>query len=430
MQIRNVRLESIVADENNPRQDFGDLDALAASFAGNGGQPWNPPIVVADGSIFRIVDGERRIRAMRSLGASAPEEVACVVCEGMDERDAAVAMVATDDKRRLTDEEKSRGTQQMLLLGVDDDVIDKAAHLAPGSARRARRGRSVAGDAGDQMTFDRLFAIGELADEGEEEAMAAVLEADDGEWRHVLHDKKQAITWRKSREAILAELAKVGVEPVDEIPDGYKFETVISEHVNPATVVPKLSLPEGSVCHASYGGSVTVYVPSAEPSPVDPEEQARIVAIEEGVQALESVDDQLWDWLYAALLSGRVLPNVSEWAIDAVMDVYRAPRFVERASVDGKSLPCSDADANLGGLMLAIVIGQNTPHMPNNSALRNVLRGESVASEWVHGTCKKWARAYRACALDGFEVDPAAADALDKLLAFADGKSADEDGDE
>nr|AHF24266.1 hypothetical protein [uncultured bacterium Contig1770] len=427
MQIRNVRLEAIVADENNPRQDFGDLDALAASFAGNGGQPWNPPIVVADGSIFRIVDGERRIRAMRSLGEGAPEEVACVVCEGMDERDAAVAMVATDDKRRLTDEEKSRGTQQMLLLGVDDDVIDAAAHLAPGSARRARRGRSVAGDAGDQMTFDRLFAIGELADEGEEEAMAAVLEADDGEWRHVLYDKKQEISWRKSREAILAELAKVGVEPVDEIPDGYTFEAVISEYVNPATVVPKLSLPEGSVCHASHGGLVTVYVPSAEPSPVDPEEQARIVAIEEGVQALKSVDDQLGDWLYAALLSGRVLPNVSEWALDAALGVesYRAPHFVERASEDEKALPVHHPYDHLGGLPLAIVIGRK-PYLPNDSALRNVLRGERVASEWVRDTCEKWAMAYSACNLDGFEAPAGAVDALDKLLAFVDG----EDGDE
>lgn len=427
MQIRNVRLDAIVADENNPRQDFGDLDALAASFAGNGGQPWNPPIVVADGSIFRIVDGERRIRAMRSLGEGAPEEVACVVCEGMDERDAAVAMVATDDKRRLTDEEKSRGTQQMLLLGVDDDVIDKAAHLAPGSARRARRGRSVAGDAGDQMTFDRLFAIGELADEGEEDAMAAVLEADDGEWRRVLDNEKYEISCRKSREAILAELAKVGVEPVDEIPDGYEFKTVISEHVNPATVVPKLSLPEGSVCHESHGGSVTVYVPSAEPSPVDPEEQARIVAIEEGVQALKSVDDQIWDWLYAELLSGYVLPNVSEWALDAALgaESYRAPHFVKRASEDEKALPVYQAYAHLGGLTLAIVIGSK-PYMPNDSALRNVLRGERVVSEWVRDTCEKWARAYRACALDGFEPPAGAVDALDKLLAFVDG----EDGDE
>ena len=52
---RTVPLAEIVPGDN-PRDDFGDIDALAATLEVTGGQPLNPIIVVADGNRYRITD--------------------------------------------------------------------------------------------------------------------------------------------------------------------------------------------------------------------------------------------------------------------------------------------------------------------------------------------------------------------------------------
>lgn len=64
---KSVRLGDIRPSEQNPREDFGDIGALARSIEATGGEPLNPPVVVADGNVFRIVDGERRYRALSSI---------------------------------------------------------------------------------------------------------------------------------------------------------------------------------------------------------------------------------------------------------------------------------------------------------------------------------------------------------------------------
>ena len=73
MQLKRVKTEDVYPSEGNPRRDFGDLDALAASFALNPahpGEPMTPPLLVQDGGVYRIVDGERRWRAMRKAGTA------------------------------------------------------------------------------------------------------------------------------------------------------------------------------------------------------------------------------------------------------------------------------------------------------------------------------------------------------------------------
>lgn len=51
---RAVRLGDIRPSGQNPREDFGDIGALARSIEATGGEPLNPPVVVADGNVFRI----------------------------------------------------------------------------------------------------------------------------------------------------------------------------------------------------------------------------------------------------------------------------------------------------------------------------------------------------------------------------------------
>ena len=135
---RQVRLGDIRPSGQNPREDFGDIGALARSIEATGGEPLNPPVVVADGNVFRIVDGERRYRALSSIYGE-DREVSALVADTMDEANELVAMLATDDKRQLTEAERARGVQQMLVLGIDEQRIERA--LAFGLAHRAREPR-------------------------------------------------------------------------------------------------------------------------------------------------------------------------------------------------------------------------------------------------------------------------------------------------
>lgn len=151
----------------NPRREMGDLQALARSIEATGGQPVCPIVVVPDGGVYRIVDGERRWRAMRELGA---ERVDCVVVDGYDDADELVAMMATDDKKRLTEEERARGTQRMLRLDVPEG---RAAGALGATAEGVRRARRVVRDAPEQADLGVMIAA---ADESfSEEERKAVL---------------------------------------------------------------------------------------------------------------------------------------------------------------------------------------------------------------------------------------------------------------
>lgn len=168
---RQVRLGDIRPSEQNPREDFGDIGALARSIEATGGEPLNPPVVVADGNVYRIVDGERRYRALSSIYGE-DREVSALVADTMDEANELVAMLATDDKRQLTEAERARGVQQMLVLGVDEQRIERASRATAGQIRAARKLRGRI-DAGAQVTLEQLEAASAFDDEKDVEAVLA-----------------------------------------------------------------------------------------------------------------------------------------------------------------------------------------------------------------------------------------------------------------
>ena len=210
---RAVRLGDIRPSGQNPREDFGDIGALARSIEATGGEPLNPPVVVADGNVFRIVDGERRYRALSSLYGE-DREVSALVADTMDEANELVAMLATDDKRQLTEAERARGVQQMLVLGVDEQRIERASRATAGQIRAARKLRGSI--EGRQVTLDQLEAASAFDDEKDVEA---VLAAGDG-WA----GKADQIRRRNEREEAKAEdydaFGDAGIPVVTERPDG------------------------------------------------------------------------------------------------------------------------------------------------------------------------------------------------------------------
>lgn len=79
-EIRAVRLADIRLDARNPRTDGAEgLDELAASLRGAG--LVQPPILIPENGGYRVLVGERRVRAARQAGL---KEIACLVSEPLD----------------------------------------------------------------------------------------------------------------------------------------------------------------------------------------------------------------------------------------------------------------------------------------------------------------------------------------------------------
>lgn len=215
---KSVRLGDIRPSSQNPREDFGDIGALARSIEATGGEPLNPPVVVADGNVFRIVDGERRYRALSSIYGE-DREVSALVADTMDEANELVAMLATDDKRQLTEVERARGVQQMLVLGVDEQRIERASRATAGQIRAARKLRGRI-DAGVQVTLEQLEAASAFDDERDIEAVLAAGEGWAG--------KAASIRRRLEREESIAEdydaFGDAGIPVVKEQPEGFTYK--------------------------------------------------------------------------------------------------------------------------------------------------------------------------------------------------------------
>lgn len=215
---KSVRLGDIRPSGQNPREDFGDIGALARSIEATGGEPLNPPVVVADGNVFRIVDGERRYHALSSIYGE-DREVSALVADTMDEANELVAMLATDDKRQLTEAERARGVQQMLVLGIDEQRIERASRATAGQIRAARRLRGRI-DAGVQVTLEQLEAASAFEDEKDIEAVLAAGEGWAG--------KADGIRRRIEREEAKAEdydaFGDAGIPVVKEQPEGFTYK--------------------------------------------------------------------------------------------------------------------------------------------------------------------------------------------------------------
>lgn len=292
---RQVRLGDIRPSGQNPREDFGDIGALARSIEATGGEPLNPPVVVADGNVFRIVDGERRYRALSSIYGE-DREVSALVAESMDEANELVAMLATDDKRQLTEAERARGVQQMLVLGIDEQRIERASRATAGQIRAARRLRGRI-DAGAQVTLEQLEAAS--AFEGEKD-IEAVLAAGDG-WA----GKADGIRRRIEREEAKAEdydaFGDAGIPVVKEKPEGFTYK----DWANCGLAAEKLEKKEfaaGTV--AVWKGSYWDLYGPQDGSDAEPEKTEEEILAEQEAAREEAALNDLYRSLIGFVASG------------------------------------------------------------------------------------------------------------------------------
>lgn len=291
---RQVRLGDIRPSEQNPREDFGDIGALARSIEATGGEPLNPPVVVADGNVFRIVDGERRYRALSSIYGE-DREVSALVADTMDEANELVAMLATDDKRQLTEAERARGVQQMLVLGIDEQRIERASRATAGQIRAARRLRGSI--EGRQVTLDQLEAASAFDDEKDVEA---VLAAGDG-WA----GKADSIRRRVEREEAKAEdydaFGDAGIPVVKEQPEGFNY----TDWVNVGLAAQKLEGKEfaaGTV--AVWKGSYWDLYEPDDGSGAAPEKTEEEIRAEQEAEREEAALKDLYGRMVGFVASG------------------------------------------------------------------------------------------------------------------------------
>lgn len=292
---RQVRLGDIRPSEQNPREDFGDIGALARSIEATGGEPLNPPVVVADGNVYRIVDGERRYRALSSLYGE-DREVSALVAESMDEANELVAMLATDDKRQLTEAERARGVQQMLVLGIDEQRIERASRATAGQIRAARKLRGRI-DAGVQVTLEQLEAASAFDDERDVEA---VLAAGDG-WA----GKADSIRRRVEREEAKAEdydaFGDAGIPVVKEKPEGFNY----TDWVNVGLAAKKLEgkeLAAGAV--AVWKGSYWDLYEPDDGSGAESEKTEEEIRAEQEAEREKAALEELYRSLIGFVASG------------------------------------------------------------------------------------------------------------------------------
>lgn len=219
MQLEVVNIEDVYPDENNPRQKFDGIDELAESFELNKerpGEPFTPPILVRDGGIYRIVDGERRYKALKKRRKTS---FTANVCDDMDEANTLMAMLATDNKQPLSDLEKSRGVQQMLLLGVDPVQVDKTTKGA--HAKRIKRAMDKIGDAAEDMTLDRMLAIDEFSDDPS--IVEQLTTCTEKAWEGIADNARRERKTKKEMAAIKEALINKGYRVVDEQPENYYY---------------------------------------------------------------------------------------------------------------------------------------------------------------------------------------------------------------
>ena len=405
MQLKRVKTEDVYPSEGNPRRDFGDLDALAASFALNPahpGEPMTPPLLVQDGGVYRIVDGERRWRAMRKAGTA---EFDAVVCEDWGDADAALAMLATDDKKPLDEAERSRGAQRCLLLGVEPEKVERAVRKK--GMARVRRVASEIGAEAETMSLDHLLAVAEFTGQ----RAVRVANASESEWVRVARECRREVESERIVAAFDEAAERLGVELHGQKSfdtAGYAYDCRAD---NPEVFEAKAADdPEGAAWVLVLP---TVAVPHAyRYVPADTEEKAAAARLREDADRMETTCREAAGSMFAHL-AGRLMDGaypVSSMAkaVDAYLgnpaESYSAYAVASDA-LDGAGYDGQRPDGQITGMCGAYALRDWLDDCtPSAAAWRCVAAGPSNRPGWAVKALEAWLEAVAAAVEDGWRM--------------------------
>lgn len=425
MELREIPIADIYPDDKNPRKDFGNITALAESCmlnAINPGEPVNPIVVVQDGGIYRIVDGERRYKAMRHNKIA---RCRAVVCDDMDEANVMVAMIATDDKQQLSDIERSRGVQQAMLLGVDPAKVESMGRMAKGSAAKLRRARAVVDDAGDDMTLDRMLAIAEFAEVGDNDAVDQLTACKETEWKYLATEIRSQRGREAEVDAVVEACRAAGVDIEDKAPEGTSYIGLcrlpqhLEDHLANRDSDAMVAVP---VCE-QYMYGVKLYGPAQDSTENDEAKRQHdelAAKIEHGVEHRAK-------WFASCAKKNRYnpnapikhTPNLVEYLLDSFFDV------------DAYVSPCESCEkfADLTGYGdddFGVVTKLDGPFAPllyingakELSASYASYLGRETISEYQANRMNDHLEFVRVCESDGYEPDDTVAE-VEAMIAKA-----------
>lgn len=401
MNLEVVNIDDVYPNENNPRKKFDGIPELAASFDLNQerpGEPFIPPILVRDGGIYHIVDGERRYRAMRYRKAS---KFTANVCDDMDEANALVAAMATDDKQPLTDIEKSRGVQQMLLLGVDPVQVDKTTKGA--NAKRIKRTMDKIGDAAEDMTIDRMLAIDEFSDDPD--IVEKLTNCTEKAWEGIADNARRERKTKKEMAAIKEALINKGYRVVDEQPENYYYSGGIRrakdvEAINdyPNEVVFKLNSYDGR----SYE--------KLKYRPDNKKNNEQIAAIKKMKDDIRESEEHRAVWFGDRLNNPAKIPCLVELSVKAFYN-YNSQildHYADDLQVDLECDPCK----------LALIVGFEHSHRSLVAYADEVMGAE--ISQWYAEGFYEYCNVLDAFIEDGYKPEAWESELFSKIYAARD----------
>lgn len=422
MELIRVKTEDVFPSEDNPRKDFRGIAALADSFALNPvhpGEPITPPLLVRDGQIYRIVDGERRYKAMLSIKTA---EFDAIVCDGWDDVDVALTMLATDDKQALTELERSHGAQRALLLGVDPEKVERATRKK--GMRRAKRGAEIAGAEAECMSLDHLMAIAEFEDDHERSERIA--NADEHIWERVAKKCRDEAKNERAMDKLRAKADELGITLLEHRPEDAKLSYEATCRTPEDLAAVHTDLGDGAACHVIAtnqwdGARVIVYVPDADE---DAEASAARELAESYANAANSALDSISDYLIVALMNGlypvaTMRRAVEQFMGDADDSWSRRGKATEAVDASGWDGPCQPGKAT--GLLGVWLLHDCLERASIGKALMEYMTGARDGSpEWAVRSARVFADITSSATNDGWEMTAACSEVVDELRAWID----------
>ncbi len=385
MQLQVVNIDDVYPDVNNPRQKFEGIEELAASFDLNQerpGEPFTPPILVRDGGIYRIVDGERRYKALK---LNRKTIFTANVCENLDEVNTLMAMLATDDKQPLSDLEKSRGVQTMLLLGVEPTKVDKAVKGA--KSKRVKRAMEKVHDAAEDMTLDRLLAIDEFSDE--QEIVDALTNCSQKDWERIYDGAKANRKRKKNIAEIKAALEARGYTITEQSPDDFYYNGCIRN----AKDVDNLTVsPDEVVFKLSYNASNYEMLKIRDASETSNEAIAEIKRIKDEIRESE---ERQQVWFGDHIANPESIPNVTRAIIDAFIEANEVTinRYQDALQIDLTCSPCK----------LVMVVGYSQAHGTGMYYAEEIQEGSF--SRWSASRAEQYIDFLDSMIADGYSLE-------------------------
>lgn len=405
MQLKRVKTEDVYPTEGNPRRDFGDLDALAASFGLNPahpGEPMTPPLLVQDGGVYRIVDGERRWRAMRKAGTA---EFDAVVCEDWGDADAALAMLATDDKKPLDEAERSRGAQRCLLLGVEPEKVERAVRKK--GMARVRRVASEIGAEAETMSLDHLLAVAEFTGQ----RAVRVANASERDWVRVARECRREVESERIVAAFDEAAERLGVEL-----HGQKSFDTAGYAYDCRAGSPKAF--EAKASDDPEGAAWVLVIPTAAVPyayryvPADTEEQAAKAALNESVDRMDSTCREAVGSMFARLAERLLEGDYPEHAMAKAAASFlgnpaeRYSAYTEASeALDAAGYDGQRPDGRITGMCGAYALHDwLTDCTPSAATWSCVAAGPSNRPRWAVKTVEAWLEAVGAAVGDGWRM--------------------------